>query len=305
MPSNKTSGSREDRRHPSFSWNPALRIAPALVRDPTAFAAAMDNPRYPRSSAWCPGWAFHNSMGPINLWGTEALSRRLALRPGARVLDLGCGAASSSIFLAMEFGVEVWATDLWIDPEDNRRRIEGAGMAAQVFPHRAEARQLPFEAGFFDAVVSIDAYHYFGTEVRYLSYLSQFVREGGVIGIVVPGNAVDPDDPAAVRLDPSLEVQFGADWFTFRSAAWWRRHWSYTSCVDVEYAGMVDGGMDDWHRWVDATIAAYGSHPGIELNDRMLADPAGRSLGFCMAVARRNDRPGITLGLGEFENRLA
>ena len=43
----------------------------------------------------------------------------LPIEPGTRVLDLGCGRAMTSIFLAREFGAEVWATDLWIAAEDN------------------------------------------------------------------------------------------------------------------------------------------------------------------------------------------
>jgi SAM-dependent methyltransferase len=227
------------------------------------------------------------------------------LRPGQRILDLGCGAAATSIFLAHEYGVEVWAADLWFDPEENRKRIEDAGVAASVFAHRTEAHRLPFEMDFFDAIVSIDAYHYFGTEVRYLSYLSQFVRQGGEIGIVVPGNVIDPDEPDAIRLDQPLARQIGADWFTFRSAEWWHRHWSYTHCVDVEFAGMLEGGDDDWQRWIAATTAAYGMHTELQTNAQMLASPAGKSLGFCVAKARRNDQPAINFGIDEFENRIA
>lgn len=305
MPSIQDGGSNPNREHASYSWDPAVRAKPAFVRDPVAFAAAMANPRYPRAAAWCPGWSFHNSMGPINLWCAEALARRMDLRPGMRVLDLGCGAASTSIFLAREFGLEVWAGDLWIDPEDNARRIADAGMAAQVHPVRAEAHRLPFERDFFDAMVSIDAYNYFGTEVRYLSYLAQFVRTDGEIGIVVAGNSVDPDEAGAVRPDPAVAVELGADWFTFRSAEWWRRHWSYTLCVDVQNAEMLEGGNDDWQLWVAATLAAYGPHPDVDLHVAMLGSPAGRSLGFCLALARRNHQPTIKFGIGEFENRLA
>ena len=103
MPFKKTGGSPDDRLHPSFSWNPALRAGPAIVRDPSAFAAAIDNPRYPRSAAWCPGWTFHNSMGPINLWCAEALAGKMELRPGERVLDLGCGAADVTIRFARAY----------------------------------------------------------------------------------------------------------------------------------------------------------------------------------------------------------
>ena len=50
-----------------------------------------------------------------------------------------------------------------------------------------EAHTLPFAQGFFDALLSFDAYHYFGTDDLYLGYVSQFVRPGGSLGIVVPG----------------------------------------------------------------------------------------------------------------------
>jgi ubiquinone/menaquinone biosynthesis C-methylase UbiE len=41
-------------------------------------------------------------MGPNPLWLTEWLCELMDLRPGMRVLDLGCGRAPSSIFLAFE-----------------------------------------------------------------------------------------------------------------------------------------------------------------------------------------------------------
>lgn len=53
-------------------------------------------------------------MGPNVLWLTEFLGQAMELQPGMRVLDMGCGRALSSIFLAKEFGVQVWAADLWI-----------------------------------------------------------------------------------------------------------------------------------------------------------------------------------------------
>ena len=63
-----------------------------------------------------------NLMGPNPLWLAEALSQVMPLTAGLRVLDLGCGRAISSIFLAREFGVQVWAADLWIAANDNWTR---------------------------------------------------------------------------------------------------------------------------------------------------------------------------------------
>src|SRR5712691_5718143 len=122
----------------------------------------MSPPEFPRSAAYEAKWVLENLMGPNVLWLAESLSELLELRPGMRVLDLGCGKAISSIFLAKEFGVQVWATDLWVPAADNWRRIGDAGAEGSVYPVHAEAHTLPFAEGFFDALVSLDAYHYFG-----------------------------------------------------------------------------------------------------------------------------------------------
>jgi ubiquinone/menaquinone biosynthesis C-methylase UbiE len=76
--------------------------------------ARLNKPRFPRSSRYDGRWIVDNLMGPHVLWLAEHLCGALELRPGMRVLDLGCGKAISSIFLAKEFGVQVVAAGLWI-----------------------------------------------------------------------------------------------------------------------------------------------------------------------------------------------
>ena len=137
------------------------------------------NARFPRSNKYLPKWILDNEMGPHPLWFSELLSEYLNLKPGMKVLDLGCGRAISSIFFAREFGVKVWATDLWISADDNLARIEESGLTDLVFPVHADAHLLPYAANFFDVIVSIDAYFYFGTDDLYLSYLSRFLRPNG------------------------------------------------------------------------------------------------------------------------------
>ena len=60
------------------------------------------NQQFPRSSAYDLKWVLENQVGPNVLWLAEALSQVMDLKPGMRVLDLGCGKAISSIFLAVE-----------------------------------------------------------------------------------------------------------------------------------------------------------------------------------------------------------
>lgn len=139
--------------------------------------------RFPRARAYHPDWLRGGVSGGANpLWLTEWLVGAMELRPGMGVPDLGCGRGLSSVFLAREFGVQVWAVDLWFDLTERWSRIRDAGVADREFPIHADARALPFPAEFFDAIVSIDSYVYCGTDDLYLGYLAGFVRVGGEIG---------------------------------------------------------------------------------------------------------------------------
>lgn len=270
--------------HESYSWKHQYRRPhDAGPADPARFTELSAHPDYPRTSAYDPTWVFLNHMGPNVMWLTEWLADVLELQPGMRVLDLGCGTAISSIFLAREFGVQVWAGDLWISPDDNARRISETDVADRVFPVSVEAHALPFPAGFFDAIVSIDAFHYFGTDVRYLAYLARYARAGARIGIAVPSNSADPDELPADIL-PSMGVG-GGDFFTFRSADWWRRHWEMSGTVDVERADPLPAGWDLWYRWCEVD-AAWSGGEATDFGARLLLTQSGRTLGFARVVAR-------------------
>lgn len=154
----------------------------------TALDAGLISERFPRSSKYHPEWIIASASGGANsLWLMEWLTQELELRAGMRVLDLGCGRAASSIFLHREFGVEVWATDLWFSATENLQRIRDAGASGGVFPIHADARSLPFAPDFVDAIVSIDSFVYYGTDDLYLNYLARFVKPNGVSGIAGAG----------------------------------------------------------------------------------------------------------------------
>ena len=93
-------------------------------------------------------------MGCPTFWLLESLCEVMDLQPGMRVMDLGCGKAGGSIFLAKEYGLQVWAVDPWIKPTENWERIREAGVEEQVFPLNADGTKLPFAENFFDAVIA-------------------------------------------------------------------------------------------------------------------------------------------------------
>ncbi|HZU00345.1 MAG TPA: class I SAM-dependent methyltransferase [Ktedonobacteraceae bacterium] len=236
---------------------------------------------FPRSARYDPLWVLENLMGPHPLWLAESLSQIMELEPDTRVMDLGCGKAITSIFLAQEFHLQVWATDLWVSASDNWQRIRAAKREQQVFPISAEAHSLPFAHEFFDAIVSFDAYHYFRTDDLYLGYIARFVRPGGSIAIVVPGVVQE----VTGGLPAHLAAQWQWDWCSFHSPPWWKQHWEKTGLVEVQTADMVPNGWQHWLRWLEVCQEEGFPAPAEEI-DLLRAD-AGRTLGFTRLVARR------------------
>lgn len=237
--------------------------------------------QFPLSSRYDPEWMIRNEMGPSSVWLAEYLTQAVELKPGMRVLDMGCGKAMSSIFLAKEYGVRVWANDLWISPTENWGRIREAGVEDLVCPIRAEAHALPYAAGFFDAIVSLDAYHYFGTDETYLAGFAKLVRPRGQIGIVVPGLVKEFEDEVPAKLRPYWDNE----WYYWHTPVWWSRLWRHSGMVEVEVADNMPGGWDIWLKW-ETTAKASGLWQRNGDIDLLRAD-GGDYLTFTRVVARR------------------
>jgi cyclopropane fatty-acyl-phospholipid synthase-like methyltransferase len=257
--------------------------------------AALEHERYPRSARYDPQWVLESSMGSSNvLWATEALCEKLPLEPGMRVLDLACGTAHSSIFLAKEFGVTVWAVDFLVDPTANWRRIEEAGLGDKVFPLRADARYLPFPNGMFDVVTCLGSYKYFGTDDLFLQSLVRFLREDGRIGIVTAGVRTEMDEfPADVSRVWKLQIE------ALHSPEWWRHHFERGDLVQVEVSDLVPEGGRDWARWYEICAQNDIANPaGYREDAEMLRDDDDERWGLVRLVARLSPDAGARAPLG-------
>jgi SAM-dependent methyltransferase len=240
----------------------------------------LSSSRFPRASAYNPDWVIGAVSGGANpLWLTEWLAESLRLRAGMRVLDLGCGRGASSIFLHREFGVQVWATDLWFSASERLQRIRDAGVEDAVFSIHADARALPFPNAFFDAIVSIDSFPYYGTDVMYLPALVRFVKTGGQIAIA--GAAVTREIDG--DLPEHLREWWTPDLWALHSAPWWQQHWERSGVVEVVTADTMD---DGWRLWLDWQKEVA---PSNMLEISALEADQGRYLGYCRVVGQRMD----------------
>ena len=135
-------------------------------------------------------------MGPNSFRLLDELIRR---KPSDvrfhRTLDLGCGFALTSLFIANETDADaVYAYDLWIPATENYRRIRDNHLEDRVIPIHGDAMDMPFAQDYFDAIISVDAYHYFGCKAGvFANKILPFVKKGGYVMIAVPGLREQPE----------------------------------------------------------------------------------------------------------------
>ncbi|MDO5334468.1 MAG: methyltransferase domain-containing protein [Coriobacteriia bacterium] len=188
-------------------------------------------------------------MGPNTLKLTEELMDGANVPMGSVVLDLGSGCGISSAMLAREYGLITYAADLWSDPSDNMRFLECLGLTnREVVPIKADAANLPFAHDFFDAVVSIDSYNYFGREPGYLqSSLLPYVKSGGQIYLAIPGMVRDcHEDLPACLLESwtpdQLEFMHDMDW--------WSALFEQSSGVEIVDMHEMACTAEAWADWI-------------------------------------------------------
>lgn len=204
---------------------------------------------YPKSTQYDEQLVNENLMGPNSLKMLEELTCGMDLHPGMRVLDLGCGKGLTSIFLAKEFGVTVYATDLWISATENHERFKALGLDDQIIPIHADGNDLPFAQEYFDCIISVDAYYYFGREAGFMDEkLAPFVKCGGAIALAFPGFKQDIHDnlPAEILLSWTAE-----DMETLHSCAWWQNLLGQSDKIRIEEIREMACFDECWNDWLN------------------------------------------------------
>jgi arsenite methyltransferase len=157
-----------------------------------------------RISTGAPGlaglWLFLNAgcyvyttrKGKFAVWAN--LLDLLDLKGDERLLDIGCGRGAVLLMAAQRLprgkatGVDLWSTT---DQSGNaekvtRRNAALEGVAEQVELHTADMRQLPFDEGSFDVVVSSLAIHNVpgvGERAKALREAARVLKKGGKLAI--------------------------------------------------------------------------------------------------------------------------
>jgi cyclopropane-fatty-acyl-phospholipid synthase len=110
----------------------------------------------------------------------DLICRKLDLRAGMRLLDVGCGWGGLAVHAAREYGVDVVGITLSAEQADHaRKRVAEAGLSSQVEIRLQDYREL--DDGPYDAISSIGMAEHvgIGPYAEYAAILFRQLRAGG------------------------------------------------------------------------------------------------------------------------------
>jgi cyclopropane-fatty-acyl-phospholipid synthase len=130
----------------------------------------------------------------------DHICRKLRLKPGERLLDIGCGWGGLVLHAAEKYGVAaVGVTLSERQVEEGKRRVAAAGLADRVAIERRDYRDIAGE-GVFDKIVSVGMYEHVGKENLPL-YFATIHRLLKVRGLAL-NHGITTGDPAGGTLAP-------------------------------------------------------------------------------------------------------
>lgn len=211
---------------------------------------SQESQTFPKANSFDTTLVRSKIMGPNPLKLCEELLRDAAIPSGARVCDLGSGTGITSALLAREYGFNTYAVDLWSDPVENRAFFDLLGISPEtIHPVQSDASQgLPFEHAYFDAVVSIDSYNYYGRDPHYLDErLLPYVKRGGMLYLSIPGMVRDCHD----NLPDCLLKSWTPEQLDYmHDMTWWRAMIEPTTGVEIVSMQPMLCTDEAWGDWL-------------------------------------------------------
>lgn len=198
-----------------------------------------------KSEKYDKNFVAQNMMGPNSIVVLEELLDDIQIRNDMRILDLGCGTALTSIFLAKEFGAQTFAVDLWVSATENYKRLQQMKVDDIIIPIHADAHELPFPDGYFDAVISVDAYHYFGNNDEYFNqYLRPLLKKDALVALAFPGMKYEVQNHIPDKMKPFWNLEALEMW---HSVDWWKS--KFETCLEnlrIQEMNCFDRAWSDW-----------------------------------------------------------
>lgn len=222
----------------------------------------------------CGYWASANELDQAQLAKLDLVCRKVGLKPGMRVLDIGCGWGEALKYAAEHYGITGVGITISADQANYARKL-CSGLPIEI--RLSDYRKL---RGSFDAVMSIGMFEHVGWRnfPAYFNVVSRCLEPSGLcllhtigtqLGTRVPDrwierhifpNSVIPRlDDVMQSVSRQLVVEdlenFGLDYVrTLRE--WWRRFDDAWPRLEAKYGGAF---RRMWHFYLAASIASFST----------------------------------------------
>jgi arsenite methyltransferase len=129
----------------------------------------------------------------------------MGLKPGQKVLDLGCGAGWASRLLAQSVAGDAPGQVVGLDVSDEMIRHARANTKDldNVLFVTGSAQQIPWEENYFDRVLSVESFYYYGDQDGALDELLRVLAPNGELYILIN---LYRDNPYSLRWVDGLKV---------------------------------------------------------------------------------------------------
>ena len=131
---------------------------------------------------------------------TERLVDLCGITAESRVLEIGCGVGITACYLARRVGCSLTSVDLneemitWA-----RKRAQREGLADRINFRVADAQDLPFRDGIFDAVISESVTAFAPSKPQAVGEYWRVLRPGGRVGLTEASWVNTPPPPELVE----------------------------------------------------------------------------------------------------------
>lgn len=208
---------------------------------------------YPELFEYKKNQLYDGFIGCGGMFLLNRMIKKMNLKSGDVLLDLGCGLGAASVYLTKHFNITVVAIDLWNPINVINDNIVKESLMGSVIPLQLDITQvIPFADNYFDAIFSMNALFMFGDNLGFLYKLLKTLKIGGTFCIGSECFNQEPDENMIEVFGFNWKWDVWKDCFSrYHSPKWWESLLCETKQLNIDYCEELE---DSIVLWEDMTL---------------------------------------------------